>query len=107
VTFATVEARDRWSKRAIAVVSEKNTELSIFVGWLKGDLLPIDGDKLAHHDPITKSLHAQWERFKMKDGIIYRRYWENRGEKDVHASVTGEHIGVKKRRQKSRDARIG
>jgi len=75
VTFATVEIGDRWSKSVIAADSEKDTELSIFAGWLKGDLLPINCDELAHHDPITKSLHAQWERFKMKDGIIFRRYW--------------------------------
>jgi len=52
MTFATVEAGDRWSKRAIAVVSDKDAELSIFAGWLKKNLLPIDGDELAHHDPI-------------------------------------------------------
>jgi len=113
VTFATVEVGDRWSKGAIAAVSEKDIELLTFAGWLKGGLLPIDGDELAHHDPITKNLHAQWERFKIKDGIIYRRYWESHGEEDTwqmvtpvgyreeimqtaHASVTGGHMGVKK-----------
>jgi len=117
VTFATVEVGDGWSKKAIAAASEKDTELSIFAGWLQGDLLPIDGDELAHHDLITKYLHAQWERFKLKDGIVYRRYWESHEEEDIwqmvspveyreeimqaaHGSVTGGHMGVKKTQAK-------
>jgi len=62
---------------------------------------------------MTKSLYAQWERFNIKEGVIYRRYWEGRGEDDTwqlvplieyreeimqtaHGSVTGGHMGVKK-----------
>jgi len=117
VTFATVKVGDRLSKKVIAAASEKDNELSLFAGWLKGDLMPIDGDELARHDPITKSLHAQWERFKLKEWIVYRRYWESREEEDTwqivspveyreeimqtaHASVTGGHMGVKKTQAK-------
>jgi len=71
VTFATVEVGDRWSKDVIAAPSEKDPELSLFAGWLKQGLLPLDSNKLARHDPITKSLHAQWERFNLKEGVIY------------------------------------
>jgi len=96
----------------IAAASEKYPELSLFAGWLKEGLLPLTNDEFARHDPITKSLHAQWERFNVKEGVIYCRYWEARGENDTwqilspveyreeimqaaHASVTGGHMGVK------------
>jgi len=117
VTFATVEVGDRWNKDMIAVASEKDPELSVFVGWRKQGLLPLNSDELARHDPITKSLHAQRKRINMKEGVIYRLYWEGRGEDDTwqlvspivyreeimqtaHASVTGGHMGVKKTQAK-------
>jgi len=113
VTFAAVEVGHRWNKEKIAAASESDPELSLFVGWLKQGLLPLDSDELTRHDPITKSLHAQWERFNCKEGVIYRRYWEGRGEDDTwqlvapigyreeimrtaHVSVTGGHMGIKK-----------
>jgi len=85
---------------------------------MKEGLLPLNSDELAHHDPITKSLNAQWERFNLKEGVIYWRYWEGREENDTwqmlapveyrekimqtaHASVTGGQIGVKKCKRKS------
>jgi len=112
VTFATVEEGDRWSKKVIAAASEKDTELSLFIGWLKEDLLAINSDELTRRDPITKSLHAQWECFKLKEGVMYRQYWQGREEDDMwqlvspvdyreeimqtaHASVMGGHMGVK------------
>jgi len=88
VTFATVENGDRWSKKMIGAASERDTELSLFTGWLKGGLLPIDSDELARHDPITKSLHAQWEHFKVKEGVMYRRYWEGREQDDTWQIVS-------------------
>jgi len=94
----------------IATATEGDLELSLFAGWLKGNLLPVNSDELAHCDPIAKSLHGQWERFKLKDGVIYRRYWEGPEEEDTwqlvapiayreeimrtaHSSVTGGHMG--------------
>jgi len=117
VTFAAVEDGDRWTKNMIAVAYKKDAELSLFTGWLKGGLLPIDSNELTRHDPVTKSFYAQWERFKLKDGVMYRRYWEGREEEDTwqlvspivyreeimqtaHASVTGGHMGVKKTQMK-------
>jgi len=108
----------------IAAASDNDTELFLFAGWLKKDLLPIDSDELARHDPITKGLHAQWERFKLIEGVIYRRYWEGREEDDTwqlvspvdyreeimqtaHAFVTGGHMGEIKRRSRSQNVRIG
>jgi len=94
VTFATVEEGDRWSKTMIAAATEKDQELSLFAGWLKESLLPLSSDELAQYDPITKSLHAQWERFNLKEGVIYRRYWEGREEDDTwqlyHQACTAE-----------------
>jgi len=108
----------------IAVASENDSEMSVFVAWLKRGLLPVGSDELAQHDPITKSIHAQWERFNFNEGMMYRRYWEGRGEDNTwqlvapigyreeimrraHASVTGGHMGVKKNSLKSQNARTG
>jgi len=78
VTFATVEIGDHWSKEVIAAASANDPELSVFANWRKEGLLPLDSDELALHDPISKSLHAQWERFNVRGGVIYRLYWEGR-----------------------------
>jgi len=101
----------------IAPATAEYQELSLFAGWLKEGLLPLNLDELTPYDPITKSLHAQWERFNLREGVIYRRYWKGREEnytwqmltpveyredimQTAHASVTGGHMGVKKTQTK-------
>jgi len=92
-------------------------ELSTFCGWVKDGMLPLSSNDLTRHDPVLKILHAQWERFKVNDGILYRKFWTNDREGDIwqlvaptgyrkeimstaHASVTGGHMGVKKTQTK-------
>jgi len=113
INFVTKEEGDRWSKGEIAEATEKDVELSTFARWLRDGLVPLSSDELARHDPTAKSLHAQWERLKLKEGILYRKFWSNNqdGEswhlvspvayrkeimRTAHASVTEGHMGVKK-----------
>jgi len=66
---------------------------------------------------VTKSLHAQWERFIVREGVVYRRYSSNADRTDywqvvllvryreeamesAHQSVSGGHMGVKKTQSK-------
>jgi len=76
INFVTIEEGDRWSRKEIAEATEKDVELATFVKWLRDGLLR----DLARHDPATKSLHAQWERFKVTEGILYRKFWSNNQE---------------------------
>jgi len=39
--------------------------------------LPLDYNELAEFDSVSKSLHAQWERFKIREGVLYRQHWDN------------------------------
>jgi len=88
-------------------------EISLFASWLRDGKLPVDSNELTRYDPITKSLHAQWERFKLNEGVLYRKYWENHKDAEswqlvppfkyrteiintAHSSVTGSHMGVRK-----------
>jgi len=98
----------------MAEATECGPELSLlFVKWLRDGVLLIDSDELIRHDPVTKSLHVQWERFKSKEGVLYRTYWKRNKEAEcwqlvlpgkyrveimntAHSSVTGGHMGVKK-----------
>jgi len=73
INFVTIKDGDRWSRKEIAEAVEKDAELSTFVKWLKDGLLPLSNNDLARHDSATKSLHAQWEPFKLTDGILYRK----------------------------------
>jgi len=112
INFVAIEEGDRWNRKEIAEATEKDVELATFVNWLKDGLLPVASNDLARHDPATTSLHAQWERFKLTDGVLYRKYWSNNKKGDswqlvapvvyrkevirnAHASVTGGHMGVK------------
>jgi len=36
-------------------------------------VMPIDSDEL---DPVTKTLHVQWKRFSVRDGVLYRKFSE-------------------------------
>jgi len=113
INFVTIEEGDRWSKKELAESTEKDTELATFVKLLRNGLLPLTSNELARHDPRKKSLHAQWERFKVTEGVLYRKYWSNNQEdeswqlvapvayrkevmRNAHASVTGGHMGIKK-----------
>jgi len=117
INFVAIEEGDRWSKSEIAESTQTDAELATFVKWWKEGVLPIASKDLARYDPATKSLHAQWERFKVTDGVLYRQYWLNQKEGDswqlvapvayrkevmrtAHASVTGGHMGVKKTQMK-------
>jgi len=111
INFVTIKEGDRWSRREIAESTEKNNELATFVKFLQDDILPLTSNELARQDPATKSPHAQ--RFKVTEGVLYRKYWSNNQEgeswqlvasvayrkevmRTAHASVTGGHMGVKK-----------
>jgi len=113
INFVTVDEGDRWSKKEIAEATDKDIELTTFVKWLKEGTLPLSGNELARYDPVTKSLHAQWERFKVTEGVLYRKFWSSHQEgaswqlvapvayrkevmKTAHASVSSGHMGVKK-----------
>jgi len=112
-----VREDDRWGKKNIAEAVAEDNELSTFGGWVRDGLLPLNSNDLTRYDPVLKALHAQWERFKVSDGILYRKYWTNDKEGDIwqlvapvgyrneimstaHASVTGGHMGVKKTQMK-------
>jgi len=113
VNFAAIEEGDRWTKKEMAEATECDPELSLFVKWLRDGVLTIESDELIRHHPVTKSLHAQWERFKLKEGVMYRKYWESNKKAEcwqlvqpgkyrveimntAHSSVTGGHRGVRK-----------
>jgi len=88
-------------------------EILLFASWLRDGMLPVDSNKLTRYDLITKSLHAQWERFKLNEGVLYRKFWGDHKDAEswqvvppskyrneimntVHSSVTGRHLGVRK-----------
>jgi len=115
INFVTLDEGDRWSKKEIAESTKNDAELATFAKCLRDGLLPLTSNELAGHDPATKSLHAQWERFKITEGVLYKKFWSNNQEgeswqlvapvayrkevmRTAHASVTGGHMGVKKHR---------
>jgi len=80
VNFAAIEKGDRWTKKEMSEATEGDPELLLFASWVKNRILPVDNNKLAPHDPITKSLHVQGEIFKLKKDVLYKKYWENNKE---------------------------
>jgi len=107
----------RWSKKELAAATEIDPEIAQFSAWMSAKRLPIDGNELAGYDPITKWLHAQWERFSVREGVLNRRYWGNGDRADswqvvlpvcyreeamesAHQSVSGGHMGVRKTQSK-------
>jgi len=76
IDFVTLDPNSRWSKAEIACATETDLELSQFVKWMSNRVLLIDGNDLARFDPVTKTLHSQWERFRVRDGILYQKFSE-------------------------------
>jgi len=83
IVFTAVGTGDRWSKEKIAEVVAQDAELSTFCGWVTDGMLPLPSNDLTRHDPVLKTLHAQWERFKVTDEILYRKFWTNDREGDI------------------------
>jgi len=117
VEFQGIIRGTRWTRQELTGATEKDTEISPFYGEvLEGGLL-MEEERFAGASAITKSFHAQWERYKVVDGIMYRRWWDegetgrgrqivlpvqNRDEaiKSAHASISGRQMGVKKTQDK-------
>jgi len=113
VNFAAIQDESKWTRKELARATACYSEISTFAGWMKDGLLSIDGNELTRYDPVTKSLHAQWERFQWREGVLHRKFWENQKETEswqlvppvgyrseiintAHSSVTGGHMGVRK-----------
>jgi len=82
INFTAIGDGDRWSMKEIAEAIAKDAELSTFSRWVKDRMLMLSSNDLTRHDPAIKTLHAQWERFKVTDGILYRKFWTNDKEGD-------------------------
>jgi len=80
INFVAIKEGNPWSKTEMADTTKRNTELATFVRWIKDNLLPVSSNDLARDDAATKSLHAQWERFMVTEGILYRKFWSNNHE---------------------------
>jgi len=65
VEFCVLGEGSRWSRKELAAAMEIDPEIAQFSAWLSARRLPIDGNELAGYDPVTKGLHAQWERFSV------------------------------------------
>jgi len=117
VEFSVLEEGSKWSKKELAVPTEIDPEIAQFTAWLSARRLQIDGNKLAGYDPVTKGLHAQWERFSVREGVLYRRCWSNGDRADswqvvlpvcyreeamesAHQSVSGGHMSIRKTQSK-------
>jgi len=114
--FGVLREGSRWSKKELAAATEIDPEIAQFSAWMSARKLPMDGNELAGYDPVTKGLQAQWERFSVREGVLYRRYWNNGDQADswqvvlpvcyreamesAHQSVSGGHMGVWKTQSK-------
>jgi len=111
--FGVHEDASRWNKKEMAEATRTDPELAMFAAWFSERRFPLDCNQLAEFDSVSKSLHAQWERFSLREGMLYRQHWDNSGNKDMwqivvpvryrqeamysaHQSVSGGHMGVKK-----------
>jgi len=74
INFTAIGDGDRWSKKEIAEAVANDAELSTFSGWVKDGMLPLSSNNLMRHDLTIWTLHAQWERFKVTSGILYRKF---------------------------------
>jgi len=92
----------------LAEATKKDTEISPFYREVLGGSLPIEEGRLAGAGAVTKSFHAQWERYEIVDGIMYRKWWdegENENSRQIvlpiqyreeamrsaHTSISGGH----------------
>jgi len=115
--FVVLGKGSRWSKKELAAATKIDPKIAQFSAWMSARRLRIDGIALAGYDPITKGLHAQWERFSVRKGVLFRRYWSNGDRADswqvvlpvcyreeamesAHQSVSGGHMGVRKTQSK-------
>jgi len=73
IDFGVIPENTRWSKNEIAEAIKTDPEIAQFTRWITEKRLPIDSNELASCDPVSKCLHAQWESFVIRDGVLHRR----------------------------------
>jgi len=117
IEFQEIIRGTRWTMQELIEVTKEDNEISPFYEELLGDSLPMNESKLAGASAVTKSLHAQWERYETVNGVMYRRWWDEGASgkrrqivlpiqyreeamRSAHASISGRHMGVKKTKDK-------
>jgi len=117
IEFQEIIRGTRWTRQELIEVTKQDNKISPFYEEVLGNSLPMDESKLAGARAVTKSFHAQWERYDIVNGVMYRRWWdeEENGKRrqivlpiqyreeamrSAHASIRGGHMGVKKTQDK-------
>jgi len=76
IKFQEIIKGTMWTRQELTGATEKDIEISLFYWEVLGGSLPMEEGRLAGASAITKSFHAQWERYEIMDGIMYRRWWD-------------------------------
>jgi len=117
IEFGEIIKGTMWTRQELTGATEKDAKIFPFYREVIEGNLPMDEGRLAEASPITKSFHAQWERYEIVDGILYRRWWDEyetgksrqivlpvqyqeEAMRSAHASISGGHLGVTKTQDK-------
>jgi len=76
IEFQEIIKRTRWTRPELIEATKGVTEISFFYDELLGGGLPLSESRLAGASAVTKTLHAQWERYEIIHGVSYRRWWD-------------------------------
>jgi len=77
IQFEEVIKGTMWTREELIESTENDPEISVFYKKLMEGGLPIEEKELAGMSPVTKSLHAQWEKYSIREGVMYRNGWND------------------------------
>jgi len=117
VSFNQPDVDSEWSTARLAAATADDPQLGEFVRLLTSHQSRVEGDDITAADPVTKAFWADWERFTLRNGVLYRRWWRAAGLSDtwqlvppieyrqqllglIHSSHAGGHFGLKRTRAK-------
>jgi len=76
VEFQEIISGTRWTRQELTGAITRDPEILVFYREVLKGTLPMEEGRLAGASAITKSFHAQWERYEVVDGVMYRRWWD-------------------------------
>jgi len=74
IEFQEIIRGTRWMRQELVGATKDDEELSFFYDELLEGSLPLSESRLAAASAVTKALHAQWERYEIVNGVMYRKW---------------------------------
>jgi len=68
-----------WSKQELRAAQQPDSDIKVIAAWLSGTTEKPPSEQVAVYSSTTKALWHQWSRLRLREGVLYRKFWSADG----------------------------